>query len=518
MTYIILILLVLTIFLIIRNFKNKSTFFFAIMMFGVEMAIFAAIFMIAKYGQYPYPEQSFYMPDYMLYLKIAKLKINYYALINMLNLGVMIYLGTVPVFVFTYHRAYEERLRKKEVLKLCCVAVLPLLYLWFYSPETAYGIYLKSMELEALGRAESLRQFLRYANLFHYTWIGIYLAVPIIMLLIWCRQSTILLKKMQYLTIAACVLLLNCLCLFLFFTGPFQVFYTMPIEQLLFVSTEKMMIPKFYYTLLPALVFVMAAITVVLLLKFHSVGTINAINQRLLSQNIKKLNKNMRGVFHSFKNTLFAIEVMVKQVRMENPDLKGENIEELESFIEKSLKSMGTMLDACKSINMNLEKQSLYAVLENVLEKAKIPEEIHVEKQYLCREGMVVMDRFHLTNALLNIVNNAVDALNTKNTDCKKINIIVRYEQEWTVLEIEDNGVGMEKKACKNVFKEFYTTKSRQNNWGIGMSYTYRVIRKHLGFITLKSEPMQGTQVQIILPRLKGTSGKAKNGGCNGSD
>ena len=53
-----------------------------------------------------------------------------------------------------------------------------------------------------------------------------------------------------------------------------------------------------------------------------------------------------------------------------------------------------------------------------------------------------------------------------------------------------------------NIFKEFYTSKSRShNNWGLGLYYTYKVVKKHMGYISVESKPGIKTMFQIILPR-----------------
>lgn len=514
MVYVILLLLVLTLFLLLKNFRSRSACFLSAMMAGLELAIFAAIVMIAKYGQYPYPQRAIYMPDYLLYLKMGQIKIQYYVLLGLLNTGAMIYVSLVPVFVWEYHRPFDSGIRWKDVLVLPGLFVLPAFYLWFYSGQTGYAFYLKMIELEKTGQAAWFWRLIKCGDIFHYIWIGVYLIVPILLLLRWCRKSTIPIKRMQYLTMAGCLAALDGLYAVLLLQGPFKVVYFMSSDQLLLGRNSKMAIPNSYYTMLPVLVLIMVTVTIVLLVKYRGVDTADFIKQKLLSKNINKLNQNMRGVFHMFKNTLFTINVMVKQLRMENPELPAETVGEIEAFVDNALCSMTAMLDACKSINMTVEKYSLYALLESVLERAAVPADITVQKSYLCGDIPLIMDRFHLANALLNVCNNAVDAVRARNIKDGWIELVLRCEQEWIVLEIKDNGIGMDQKTRKNIYKEFYTTKARQNNWGVGMSYTYRVIHKHMGLISIKSRVMEGTTVQIVFPRPRRQQGmyhKKKN-------
>ena len=53
-----------------------------------------------------------------------------------------------------------------------------------------------------------------------------------------------------------------------------------------------------------------------------------------------------------------------------------------------------------------------------------------------------------------------------------------------------------------NIFKEFYTSKSRSNNnWGLGLYYTYKVVKKHMGYVSVESKVGVKTTFQIVLPR-----------------
>ena len=52
----------------------------------------------------------------------------------------------------------------------------------------------------------------------------------------------------------------------------------------------------------------------------------------------------------------------------------------------------------------------------------------------------------------------------------------------------------------RNIFKEFYTTKTRIDNWGIGLAFSKRILKYHHGNISLKSKPGIGTTFYVLLP------------------
>ncbi len=68
------------------------------------------------------------------------------------------------------------------------------------------------------------------------------------------------------------------------------------------------------------------------------------------------------------------------------------------------------------------------------------------------------------------------------------------------VVEIEDNGVGIEEKHRGKVFEPFFTTKPVGKGTGLGLSITYGIIQQHHGKIELESQPGKGTLFRVCLP------------------
>ena len=94
-----------------------------------------------------------------------------------------------------------------------------------------------------------------------------------------------------------------------------------------------------------------------------------------------------------------------------------------------------------------------------------------------------------------NLCKNAIDAMEGEGA----IDIFVQKKEEEVLIDVKDNGKGMEKKQFKAVFSPGYTTKKR--GWGLGLSLAKRIIEEyHQGKIFVKqSEANVGTTFRIIL-------------------
>lgn len=68
------------------------------------------------------------------------------------------------------------------------------------------------------------------------------------------------------------------------------------------------------------------------------------------------------------------------------------------------------------------------------------------------------------------------------------------------LIEIEDNGIGMEKEVLDHVFEPFFTTRRDREGTGLGLSISYGLIKEHKGIIGVLSRPGIGSRFSIYLP------------------
>ncbi len=117
----------------------------------------------------------------------------------------------------------------------------------------------------------------------------------------------------------------------------------------------------------------------------------------------------------------------------------------------------------------------------------------------------------HLSKMVMNLISNAVEAM----PDGGDIFIrsgnryvdrpIEGYEEikegEYAVLEITDNGVGIDKKDMERIFEPFYTKKIMgRSGTGLGMAVVWGTVKDHNGYIEINSSPGMGTAFTIYLP------------------
>jgi len=106
-----------------------------------------------------------------------------------------------------------------------------------------------------------------------------------------------------------------------------------------------------------------------------------------------------------------------------------------------------------------------------------------------------------LQQVFINLITNARDAMDAKGG---KGQLTVSTEVSRTdasiLIELVDNGVGMDAETVSKMFEPFFTTKTEGKGTGLGLSIVARIIREHGGTIEVQSELGQGCKFNICLP------------------
>jgi PAS domain S-box-containing protein len=108
-----------------------------------------------------------------------------------------------------------------------------------------------------------------------------------------------------------------------------------------------------------------------------------------------------------------------------------------------------------------------------------------------------------LEQVVANLLLNAAHAITNK--EHGKISITARFLKrlEAVLIEIEDNGQGMDREVMNRIFEPFFTTRRAAGGTGLGLSVSYGLIQEHHGNIGILSRPGKGSRFTIYLPTAK---------------
>jgi PAS domain S-box-containing protein len=110
-------------------------------------------------------------------------------------------------------------------------------------------------------------------------------------------------------------------------------------------------------------------------------------------------------------------------------------------------------------------------------------------------------DRIHLEQLLLNLVLNAIDALQRKHVTERWIVIrTLFHDGDQLEISVEDNGPGIPPTMLTKIFDSFFTTKN--TGMGLGLALSMSIAEAHGGRLAAKNNPHGGTTLRLVLPAL----------------
>jgi signal transduction histidine kinase len=123
---------------------------------------------------------------------------------------------------------------------------------------------------------------------------------------------------------------------------------------------------------------------------------------------------------------------------------------------------------------------------------------IHVERNFdrsipkICAYGV------ELNQVWTNLIVNAIDAMK----DGGELKLTTSQDPFDVVVEVQDNGSGIEPDVQSRIFDPFFTTKAVGEGTGLGLDTSMRVIKKHHGEIEVRSAPGE-TVFRVVIPKVK---------------
>ena len=242
------------------------------------------------------------------------------------------------------------------------------------------------------------------------------------------------------------------------------------------------------------------------------------MERRLLqAQKLESLGVLSGGIAHDFNNLLAAIMGNLELATDKIDPASGAivNIDKAMKAAERSALLTRQMLAyAGKSVQdvREINITNLVRLLEEML-KSSAPKTAHLEFDLLDDIPNFLGDSGEIQQVVLNLVTNASESLESGHGEIR-ITTGVRYcdkdllsrsmlpekpvPQNMVLLEVADNGVGMEAEALNRLFDPFYTTKFLGR--GLGMSVVHGVVKGHRGAIIVDTLKGRGTKVQIYFP------------------
>lgn len=218
----------------------------------------------------------------------------------------------------------------------------------------------------------------------------------------------------------------------------------------------------------------------------------------------------INNVTHELKTPLATLGIATKSLRNEaiksNPDAFNNTlgiVERQNSRLQKLIDQVLTNSLSAEELQLNKEQVSDNVFFKNLLSDFEIATQhahLTVLNKVYSPEVLLRIDRFHLTTALLNMLENAVKY----GKDQVTVTVTTRLVNRNYCIEISDNGTGISPADQIAIFDKFYRAGNSDvhnvKGLGLGLYFTHQIIIAHGGTIALKSIENEGSTFTIKLP------------------
>jgi PAS domain S-box-containing protein len=233
------------------------------------------------------------------------------------------------------------------------------------------------------------------------------------------------------------------------------------------------------------------------------------------AQKMESIGRLAGGVAHDFNNMLSVI-LGHTEMALEETDLAAPlyaSLQAVQHAAERSAALTRQLLAFARKQTVAPKIIDLNETVEGMLKMLRrlIGEDVDL----LWKPGRsirpVKIDPSQIDQLLANLCVNARDAIAgvgkvTIETDTKIFDDAYCADHlgflpgEYVLLEVSDDGCGMDKKTLSHIFEPFFTTKEQSKGTGLGLASVFGMVRQNNGFINVYSEPGRGTTFKIYLP------------------
>jgi PAS domain S-box-containing protein len=234
---------------------------------------------------------------------------------------------------------------------------------------------------------------------------------------------------------------------------------------------------------------------------------------RELQSQLASIDLLVGSISHGIKGLLTGLDGGIYMVNTGFAKDKPERVEKGWKMVQRNVERIRSMvldiLYYAKDRELAVEDVDLAALVSEFrdgLEKKASDADTTFEVDIAVETGVFPGDPQAIRAMLLNLLENSLDACRMdKDKDSHTIRLGIRRDPERMVIEVEDNGMGMDQETREKLFSLFFSSKGIKGT-GLGLFISNKIVDKHGGSIGVDSEPGRGTRFEVRLPLVASPS------------
>lgn len=237
----------------------------------------------------------------------------------------------------------------------------------------------------------------------------------------------------------------------------------------------------------------------------------------LQGQKLQAIGTLAGGIAHDFNNLLYAIIGYVEMARddVEKNSIVYQNLGKVIEASHRGQELVSRILTFSRRQHLEFKPICIKDTIEGVLSllRPTIPASVTIDAGPIKENCFILGNQTQLHQVLVNIINNAVDAMDGEGTIIITVSHLSAHdaylrqfpkllESNCCKIDISDTGHGMDANTVSRIFEPFYTTKEVGKGTGLGLSTVHAIIEEHKGEISVHSQLGHGTTFTLLIPEL----------------
>lgn len=215
----------------------------------------------------------------------------------------------------------------------------------------------------------------------------------------------------------------------------------------------------------------------------------------------------INNITHELKTPLatlsIAVQTLTNKFAKDNKEIAQDSIDTINRQNKRLQKLIDQVVNnslGYNDINLNSESVNLSEFINEICDDFVLttPSNIQFLRSIESTKTEVSIDKFYLSTAIINILNNAIKF------DGTVIKLSYSKIDNWHVISITDNGIGISKTNKKLIFDKFFRVSEKNTHdykgLGLGLYYCNQIVKAHHGIIDVESKKEEGTTFYIKIP------------------
>lgn len=460
---------------LVINHRNSFAYLLSAQLSLIILLVFVGLIYISKIGSYSFPIKW----DYNVYRLLYNFNVSIITLSRILNIG---FAMIMVMCIFNTH--FVVKFNKWLIILLLL-------------PPIAFGV-INDYEFQLWLHIYTYEKYnISYYGMGNFVFeitFFVYLIMPLAVSVDAALRTRIFAKRINMLSYALCFFFLSMIIIGTFVKGAFSAlwFTNLNVTKIPVNTTE---IHGYLYT---AVAIVMIVGLLFIWLVFFKPFNLfeKASLTRWFSKNIYQ---NMNMLLHMYKNFFVTLGQQITIIKMSSDDREEVNrISDLSlSVIDEYMDFNSKIIKLVKKpekvfVPIDIKECIMSAVMKTSLDSIVKYEVINDKPN-----ARIMGSSEYVSEIFINLLLNSKDAVSKVNRP-PEIKVTLLFENEYCMIEVCDNGEGIDAANKRKIFNPFFTTK--QSGTGLGLSFVKRTVSQHNGKIRIISKKGRYTKFQIVFP------------------